>query len=220
MNGRRAAAGAGPARLRDGAGDQPRASAWRCTCGCGGAGCDLVPQRARLVGASAAGASRPVLHIGLPGAAENIAWRLAMMITVAMVAGMGVAAARRADLHAADPAFRDAVRRGGRLRQRDPGRPPDRRRPPARGRPAGAQEHALGPADRHRRRRCWPRWPGPGCCRCSPATRTSSPGRDAAVDRRGAGARARLQPGGDQRAARHRRRALPGGRGQRLDAAS
>jgi putative MATE family efflux protein len=32
----------------------------------------------------------PVLHIGLPGAAENISWRVAMMITVAMVAGMGV----------------------------------------------------------------------------------------------------------------------------------
>jgi putative MATE family efflux protein len=32
----------------------------------------------------------PVLHIGLPGAAENIAWRLAMMVTVALVAGMGV----------------------------------------------------------------------------------------------------------------------------------
>jgi putative MATE family efflux protein len=32
----------------------------------------------------------PVLHIGLPGAAENIAWRLAMMFTVAMAARMGV----------------------------------------------------------------------------------------------------------------------------------
>lgn len=32
----------------------------------------------------------PVLHIGLPGAAENISWRVAMMVTVAMVAGMGV----------------------------------------------------------------------------------------------------------------------------------
>lgn len=32
----------------------------------------------------------PVLHIGLPGAAENIAWRLAMMVTVAMAARMGV----------------------------------------------------------------------------------------------------------------------------------
>lgn len=32
----------------------------------------------------------PVLHIGLPGAAENIAWRLAMMLTVAMAARMGV----------------------------------------------------------------------------------------------------------------------------------
>jgi putative MATE family efflux protein len=32
----------------------------------------------------------PVLHIGLPGAAENIAWRLAMMTSVALVAGMGV----------------------------------------------------------------------------------------------------------------------------------
>lgn len=32
----------------------------------------------------------PVLHIGLPGAAENISWRVAMMITVAMVASMGV----------------------------------------------------------------------------------------------------------------------------------
>jgi len=30
----------------------------------------------------------PVLHIGLPGAAENIAWRLAMMVTVAMAARM------------------------------------------------------------------------------------------------------------------------------------
>lgn len=34
----------------------------------------------------------PVLHIGLPGAAENIAWRLAMMVTVALVADMGVGA--------------------------------------------------------------------------------------------------------------------------------
>jgi putative MATE family efflux protein len=32
----------------------------------------------------------PVLHIGLPGAAENISWRVAMMITVALVASMGV----------------------------------------------------------------------------------------------------------------------------------
>lgn len=34
----------------------------------------------------------PVLHIGLPGAAENIAWRLAMMVTVALAADMGVGA--------------------------------------------------------------------------------------------------------------------------------
>ncbi len=34
----------------------------------------------------------PVLHIGLPGAAENVAWRLAMMVTVALVADMGVGA--------------------------------------------------------------------------------------------------------------------------------
>jgi putative MATE family efflux protein len=32
----------------------------------------------------------PVLHIGLPGAAENIAWRLAMMSTVALAARFGV----------------------------------------------------------------------------------------------------------------------------------
>jgi putative MATE family efflux protein len=31
----------------------------------------------------------PVLHIGLPGAAENIAYRLALLVTVAMVANMG-----------------------------------------------------------------------------------------------------------------------------------
>ncbi|MEK8052324.1 MATE family efflux transporter [Ideonella sp. DXS22W] len=34
----------------------------------------------------------PVLHIGLPGAAENIAWRLAFMVSVAVVGGMGTAA--------------------------------------------------------------------------------------------------------------------------------
>jgi putative MATE family efflux protein len=31
----------------------------------------------------------PVLHIGLPGAAENIAYRLALMVTIALAAGMG-----------------------------------------------------------------------------------------------------------------------------------
>ena len=31
----------------------------------------------------------PVLHIGLPGAAENIAYRLAMLVSVTVVAGMG-----------------------------------------------------------------------------------------------------------------------------------
>ncbi|MGY4831760.1 MATE family efflux transporter [Sphaerotilaceae bacterium SBD11-9] len=31
----------------------------------------------------------PVLHIGLPGAAENVAYRLALMVTVALVARMG-----------------------------------------------------------------------------------------------------------------------------------
>jgi len=33
----------------------------------------------------------PVLHIGLPGAAENVAWRLAFMVTVSFAAAMGVA---------------------------------------------------------------------------------------------------------------------------------
>jgi putative MATE family efflux protein len=33
----------------------------------------------------------PVLHIGLPGAAENVAYRLALMTTIALVAGMGAA---------------------------------------------------------------------------------------------------------------------------------
>jgi Na+-driven multidrug efflux pump len=32
---------------------------------------------------------RPVLHIGLPGAAENIAYRLAMLVSVTVVAGLG-----------------------------------------------------------------------------------------------------------------------------------
>jgi len=32
----------------------------------------------------------PVLHIGLPGAAENMAWRLCFMVTVALAARMGV----------------------------------------------------------------------------------------------------------------------------------
>lgn len=34
----------------------------------------------------------PVLHIGLPGAAENIAYRLAMLVSVTVVGGMGAAA--------------------------------------------------------------------------------------------------------------------------------
>ena len=34
----------------------------------------------------------PVLHIGLPGAAENIAYRLAMLVSVTMVASMGASA--------------------------------------------------------------------------------------------------------------------------------
>jgi len=33
----------------------------------------------------------PVLHIGLPGAAENIAYRLAMLVSLTVVAGMGTA---------------------------------------------------------------------------------------------------------------------------------
>jgi len=33
----------------------------------------------------------PILHIGLPGAAENIAYRLALMVTIAVVARMGAA---------------------------------------------------------------------------------------------------------------------------------
>jgi putative MATE family efflux protein len=33
----------------------------------------------------------PVLHIGLPGAAENIAYRLAMLVSLSVVAGMGTA---------------------------------------------------------------------------------------------------------------------------------
>lgn len=32
---------------------------------------------------------RPVLHIGLPGAAENVAYRLAMLVSVTVVAGLG-----------------------------------------------------------------------------------------------------------------------------------
>ena len=32
---------------------------------------------------------RPVLHIGLPGAAENVAYRLAMLVSVSVVAGLG-----------------------------------------------------------------------------------------------------------------------------------
>lgn len=34
----------------------------------------------------------PVLHIGLPGAAENIAWRMAFMVSVAVVGSMGTTA--------------------------------------------------------------------------------------------------------------------------------
>jgi putative MATE family efflux protein len=35
---------------------------------------------------------QPVLHIGLPGAAENIAYRMAMLVSVSVVAGMGAQA--------------------------------------------------------------------------------------------------------------------------------
>ncbi|MBC7918329.1 MAG: MATE family efflux transporter [Rhodoferax sp.] len=35
---------------------------------------------------------KPVLHIGLPGAAENIAYRVAMLVSVTVVAGMGAQA--------------------------------------------------------------------------------------------------------------------------------
>jgi Na+-driven multidrug efflux pump len=35
---------------------------------------------------------KPVLHIGLPGAAENIAYRVAMLVSVSVVAGMGAQA--------------------------------------------------------------------------------------------------------------------------------
>ncbi len=35
---------------------------------------------------------RPVLHIGLPGAAENIAYRLGVLVSMTMVAGMGATA--------------------------------------------------------------------------------------------------------------------------------
>lgn len=48
----------------------------------------LVPHAAdwwRLHG----GRLAPVLHIGLPGAAENIAYRLALMVTIALAASMG-----------------------------------------------------------------------------------------------------------------------------------
>lgn len=51
---------------------------------------DLVPRRRDwwvLRGRRLA----PVLHIGLPGAAENIAWRLAFLATVSFAAAMGVA---------------------------------------------------------------------------------------------------------------------------------
>jgi putative MATE family efflux protein len=34
---------------------------------------------------------RPLLHIGLPGAAENIAWRLAFMVSIAVVGTLGTA---------------------------------------------------------------------------------------------------------------------------------
>lgn len=50
----------------------------------------LVPTRAdwwRIRGERLA----PVLHIGLPGAAENVAYRLALMFTIALVAKMGAA---------------------------------------------------------------------------------------------------------------------------------
>jgi putative MATE family efflux protein len=50
---------------------------------------DLVP-RARDWWTLRGRRLAPVLHIGLPGAAENIAWRLAFMTTVSFAAAMGV----------------------------------------------------------------------------------------------------------------------------------
>ena len=38
------------------------------------------------------GALRPVLHIGLPGAAENIAWRAGFVFSLSVVGQMGTAA--------------------------------------------------------------------------------------------------------------------------------
>ena len=168
-----------------------------------------VIRRARLA---------PVLHIGLPGAAENIAWRLAMMVTVALVAGMGVPqlAAQAYTLQIQHFVLLFGVAVGfaseilvghligaGRLHEADRLVHKSMRWGLAMG-TVGALAAALSAP-----------WT------LSLFTRDAQVvawGIDAAVDRRAARARPRVQPRGDQRTARLRRRALPGGRGQPVHA--
>ena len=115
-----------PAGLRAGAGGQPRVRRRAAPVGCGSGGWHRADRRA-TGGCMRPRRLGPVLHIGLPGAAENIAWRLAMMVSVAR---WSRAWARRSWPRRAIPADDEphgAVQRGDRLRRRDPGRPPDRR---------------------------------------------------------------------------------------------
>ncbi len=58
--------------------------AWRTRLGAVPHGADWWQWRARAL--------RPVLHIGLPGAAENVAWRLAYVASIAVVGSMGTLA--------------------------------------------------------------------------------------------------------------------------------